>query len=46
MINYIVPMGPAIEFANGTKEWWFKGKQISKEEYYSNEFQVKIVMES
>ena len=37
--------GPAVERADGTKEWWFKGKQISKEEYYSNEFQVKIVME-
>ena len=37
--------GPAVEWADGTKEWWFKGKQISKEEYYSNEFQVKIVME-
>ena len=38
--------GPAIERANGTKEWYIKGERISKEEFYSNEFQVKIVMES
>jgi hypothetical protein len=38
--------GPAIEYANGTKWWYFKGERISKEEFYSNEFQVKIVMES
>ena len=38
--------GPAIEWADGSKYWYFKGKQISKEEFYSNEFQVKIVMES
>ena len=38
--------GPAIEYADGDKEWWYKGKQISKKEFDSNEFQVKIVMES
>ena len=38
--------GPAVEYANGTKEWYFKGKKISEKEYNSNEFQVKIVMES
>ena len=34
--------GPAIERANGTKEWWYKGKRITKKEYYSKNFQVKI----
>ena len=38
--------GPAIERADGTKEWWFKDKKISEEEYNSKDFQVKIVMES
>ena len=38
--------GPAIEYADGTKYWYFKGRRITKKEYYSNEFQVKIVMES
>ena len=37
--------GPAIERADGTKYWYFKGERISEKEYYSNEFQVKIVME-
>ena len=38
--------GPAIERANGTKYWWFNDQQYTEEEYYSKEFQVKIVMES
>jgi hypothetical protein len=38
--------GPAIERADGSKWWYIKGERISEEEYYSNEFQVKIVMES
>ena len=38
--------GPAVEYADGTKWWWYKGKQISEKEFNSNEFQVKIVMES
>ena len=38
--------GPAIEWANGDKYWWYKGKQISEKEFNSNEFQVKIIMES
>ena len=38
--------GPAVERADGSKEWYFKGRRITKKEYYSNEFQVKIVMES
>ena len=38
--------GPAIERADGYKEWYFKGERISEEEYNSKEFQVKIVMES
>ena len=25
--------GPAIEYADGTKEWWINGKQYSIEEY-------------
>ena len=38
--------GPAVEYANGTKYWYFKGERISEKEYYSKDFQVKIVMES
>jgi len=38
--------GPAVEYANGTKQWYFKGKQISEKEFNSNEFQVKIMIES
>ena len=38
--------GPAIEWASGDKYWYFKGKQISEKEFNSNEFQVKIIMES
>ena len=25
--------GPAIEYANGTKEWWLNGKQYTEEEF-------------
>ena len=38
--------GPAVEHANGTEEYWYKGKRISKKKYYSNEFQVRMMMES
>jgi hypothetical protein len=38
--------GPAVEFASGDKQWYFKGERITKKEYYSKDFQVKIVMES
>jgi hypothetical protein len=38
--------GHAIKYADGSKQWWYKGKHISKKEYYSKDFQVKIVMES
>ena len=38
--------GPAIEYADGTKEWYFKDEKIAKEQFYSDEFQVKIMMES
>ena len=38
--------GPAIEFANGTEEYWYKDKRILKKKYYSKEFQVRMVMES
>ena len=38
--------GPAIERANGEKEYWYKDKQISKDRYYSKEFQDQLVMES
>lgn len=25
--------GPAIEYANGNKEWWVEGKEYTKEEF-------------
>lgn len=26
--------GPAVEYANGSKEWWLCGEKLTKEEYY------------
>ena len=37
--------GPAIEYANGAVEYWYKDKQIIKETYLSKEFQIKIILE-
>ena len=38
--------GPAIEWADGDKEYWYKGKRIAEKVFYSDEFQVRMVMES
>ena len=38
--------GPAVERADGRKEYWYKGKQITEEVFHSDEFQVRMVMES
>ena len=38
--------GPAVEYADGNKEFWYKGKRIAEEVFYSDEFQVRMVMES
>jgi hypothetical protein len=38
--------GPAIEDTNGRKEYWYKDEQISKKKFYSDEFQVRMVMKS
>lgn len=35
--------GPAVEYANGNREWWIDGKQYSKEEF--NELTDKIPYE-
>ena len=37
--------GTAMEYADGTKYYCYKDKQISKEIYLSDEFQVKIILE-
>lgn len=37
--------GPAIEWSDGSKAYWYRGVKISEEEYFSKEFQVKMVME-
>jgi hypothetical protein len=34
-------METKILICSGTKQWYFKGKQISEKEFNSNEFQVK-----
>lgn len=31
--------GPAVEYPNGTKEWWLNGEQLSEEEF--NEHFIK-----
>ena len=38
--------GPAVEYASGDKEYWYKGERIIEEVFYSDEFQVRMVMES
>ena len=37
--------GPAYENKYGQYQYWFHGVQVSKEEFYSPEFQVRMVME-
>ena len=37
--------GLAVQLADGTKEYWYKGEQITEEVFYSDEFQVRMVME-
>ena len=37
--------GPAMKWANGIKEYWYKGEMIAKKRYYSEIFQIKIIME-
>lgn len=36
--------GPAIEYPDGTR-YYYKGKQVTADCYYSNEFQIKMIME-
>lgn len=31
--NILTNPGPSVEYANGTKEWWYKGVQYSEEDY-------------
>jgi hypothetical protein len=38
--------GPAIINANGSVEYYFKGIEILKNEYYSFEFQIRMILES
>jgi hypothetical protein len=38
--------GPAIEYVDGTEEYWYKGEQIIEKIFYSDEFQVRMVMQS
>jgi hypothetical protein len=40
--------GPAVEYEYLAldNEYWYKDRRISKEEFYSDEFQIQIVMES
>ena len=38
--------GSAIEDTNGRKEYWYRDERIPKDKYYSDEFQVRMVMES
>ena len=35
--------GPALEYSNGTKEWWIKGVRLTEEEFqkYQKEQQLK-----
>ena len=37
--------GPAVEISEEIFEYWYRGVKISEEEYFSEEFQVKMVME-
>ena len=30
--------GPAVELANGSKEWWLNGKEYTEEEYVMIQF--------
>jgi hypothetical protein len=38
--------GPAKEYADGDKEYWYRDEQITEEVFYSDEFQVRMVMQS
>ena len=38
--------GPAVEFAGGIREYWYKGERIPEEIFLSKEFQVKIIMDA
>lgn len=37
--------GPAVKKVNGKKEYYYEGKKMSRSEYYSKEFKVKVIME-
>ena len=37
--------GPAIEWADGNKEWWLNGKEYTKEEYVLLQFSRGVVID-